>query len=48
MGGQIFINYRRDDASHAAGRLYERLSAQFETFMDVDMELGIDFVGTLG
>jgi hypothetical protein len=44
MGGQIFINYRRDDASHAAGRL----SAHFETFLDVDMELGIDFVGTLG
>jgi hypothetical protein len=47
MGGQIFINYRRDDASHAAGRLYDRLSAHFETFMDVDMDLGIDFVETI-
>ena len=47
MGGQIFINYRGDDASHAAGRLHERLSAHFETFMDVDMDLGIDFVETI-
>jgi hypothetical protein len=29
MSGQIFISYRRDDASPAAGRLYDRLSARF-------------------
>jgi TIR domain len=47
MGGQIFISYRRDDASSAAGRLYDRLSAQFpqnEIFMDVDnLGPGVDF-----
>jgi TIR domain len=48
MSGHIFISYRRDDASHAAGRLYDRLSAQFtqsQIFMDVDnIPAGIDFV----
>jgi TIR domain len=48
MSGRIFINYRRDDASHAAGRLHERLSEHFETFMDVDsVGLGEDFVKTI-
>jgi hypothetical protein len=48
MSGQIFISYRRDDASSAAGRLYDRLSAQFpqsQIFMDVDnLGAGEDFV----
>jgi hypothetical protein len=40
MSGQIFISYRRDDSSAWAGRLSDRLSAH----MDVDMDLGINFV----
>src|ERR1700757_291822 len=48
MSGQIFISYRRDDASYPAGRLYDRLAAHFpgnQIFMDVDNLLpGIDFV----
>src|SRR6516162_610618 len=48
MSGQIFISYRRDDASYAAGRLYDRLSARFpgnQIFMDVDnLDPGVDFV----
>jgi hypothetical protein len=48
MSGQIFISYRREDASHPAGRLYDRLSAHFTQspiFMDVDnIPPGIDFV----
>jgi len=48
MSGQIFISYRREDASSAAGRLYDRLSAQFpqsQIFMDVDnLGPGVDFV----
>jgi len=48
MSGQIFISYRREDASHPAGRLYDRLSARFpqnQIFMDVDnIPAGIDFV----
>jgi TPR repeat protein len=48
MSGQIFISYRRDDASHPAGRLYDRLSAHFtqsQIFIDVDnIPPGIDFV----
>ena len=47
MSGQIFISYRRDDASYPAGRLYDRLLAHFpknHIFMDVDsLDLGIDF-----
>jgi hypothetical protein len=46
MNGQIFISYRRDNASYPAGRLYDRLSAHFpknQIFMDVDsLDLGID------
>ena len=38
MSGQIFISYRRDDASYPAGRLYDRLSARLpknQIFIDV-------------
>src|SRR5215469_13294202 len=48
MSGQIFISYRRDDASYPAGRLYDYLSAHFpqsQIFMDVDnLDPGVDFV----
>jgi hypothetical protein len=44
----IFICYRRDDSAGHAGRLYDRLSAQFgdkQIFMDIDhIEPGEDFV----
>ena len=47
MSGQIFISYRRDDASHAAGRLYEYLAQKFprsRIFMDIDnLDPGEDF-----
>jgi hypothetical protein len=39
MPGKIFINYRRDDAIAAAGRLHDRLAQAFgrnNLFMDVD------------
>ena len=39
MNGQIFISYRREDASYPAGRLYDNLHSRFpenEIFMDVD------------
>ncbi len=44
---RIFISYRREDASDAAGRLYDRLEAEFgeSVFMDVDnIPPGVDFV----
>jgi hypothetical protein len=44
---RIFISYRREDASDAAGRLYDRLEAEFadSVFMDVDnIPPGADFV----
>jgi hypothetical protein len=48
MSGQIFISYRRDDASYPAGRLYDRLSAHFlqnQIFFDVDnINPGADFL----
>jgi hypothetical protein len=47
MSGQIFISYRRDDSSWAAGRLFDILSRHFasnQIFMDVDLDAGIDFV----
>jgi hypothetical protein len=47
MAGNIFINYRRGESSHVAGRLHERLAKTFgrhKLFMDVDnMPVGIDF-----
>ena len=51
MSGQIFISYRRQDASYPAGRLYDNLHNRFpknEIFMDVDsLKPGIDFVQTI-
>jgi hypothetical protein len=48
MSGNIFINYRRDDASYPEGRLYDQLSTRFpkrQIFMDVDnLDAGVDFV----
>lgn len=48
MSGKVFVNYRRDDASHLAGRLYDRLAARFpknQIFIDVDnLDPGVDFV----
>ena len=48
MNGQIFISYRREDASYPAGRLYDHLQSRFpqnEIFMDVDsLKPGTDFV----
>jgi tetratricopeptide (TPR) repeat protein len=48
MSGQIFISYRREDASHPAGRLYDHLLARFpksRIFMDIDnLDPGEDFV----
>jgi tetratricopeptide (TPR) repeat protein len=45
--GGVFISYRRQEASHLAGRLYDRLAARFgedQVFMDVDsIEPGLDF-----
>ena len=44
---RIAINYRRDDTSPWAGRLFDRLSAEFgreHVFMDIDhLEPGVDF-----
>jgi hypothetical protein len=51
MNGQIFISYRREDASYPAGRLYDNLHSRFpqnEIFMDVDsIKPGIDFIETI-
>lgn len=45
---KIFINYRRDDSSGYAGRLYDRLADHFgkdHVFMDIDqIEPGEDFI----
>ena len=47
----VFISYRRRDEAGFAGRLYDRLEAEFGTdqvFMDVDsIDLGLDFVDVL-
>jgi TIR domain/WD40-like Beta Propeller Repeat len=47
-GVRVFISYRRGDSSGYAGRLYDRLSANFgedRVFMDIDtIEPGVDFV----
>ena len=48
---KIFISYRREDSSGHAGRLHDRLAAEFGAgtlFMDVDaIPLGSDFVKVL-
>jgi formylglycine-generating enzyme required for sulfatase activity len=47
MATQVFVSYRREDSLHQAGRLYDRLIAQFgadHVFMDVDSDVfGVDF-----
>ena len=47
MAGNIFINYRRDESGHVAGRLHELLAPTFgrnKLFMDVDnIPVGRDF-----
>jgi hypothetical protein len=46
-GGGIFVSYRRQETSHLAGRLHDRLADSFgedQVFIDVDtIELGVDF-----
>lgn len=46
-GGGIFVSYRRQETSHLAGRLYDRLVDRFgesQVFIDVDaIEPGVDF-----
>jgi hypothetical protein len=48
MNAKLFINYRREDTRHAAGRLYDRLIQHFgehQVVMDIDqIEPGEDFV----
>jgi hypothetical protein len=47
QGRGIFVSYRREDSSHLAGRLYDRLADRFgegQVFIDVDaIEPGVDF-----
>jgi thioredoxin len=47
QGGGIFISYRRQETSHLAGRLSDRLADRFgegQVFIDVDtIEPGVDF-----
>ena len=51
MAGNIFINYRREESGHAAGRLHEWLGQAFgpdKLFMDVDnIPAGFDFADHL-
>ena len=51
MSGTVFINYRREDAEHVAGRLFDRLEQDFsrdQLFFDVDnIPPGEDFVAYL-
>lgn len=51
MSGIVFINYRRRDAEHVAGRLFDRLEQDFsedQLFFDVDnIPPGEDFVAYL-
>ena len=48
MADKIFINYRREESGHVAGRLHDRLAQAFgrdNLFMDVDnIPVGVDFV----
>jgi hypothetical protein len=46
----IFINYRREDSSGHAGRLFDALSSRFpgRLFMDIDtLQPGVDFVDAI-
>jgi TIR domain len=47
VSGGIFVSYRRQESSHLAGRLYDRLADRFgeaQVFIDVDtIEPGADF-----
>jgi len=47
MAGNIFINYRREESGHVAGRLHDSLAPTFggdKLFMDVDnIPVGRDF-----
>lgn len=49
--GKVFLNYRREDAQHPAGRLHDRLEARFgpeNVVFDIDsIPLGADFVAYL-
>jgi hypothetical protein len=49
---RIFLNYRRDETSGHAGRLYDALTARFgedNVFMDIDrIEPGLDFTEVIG
>ncbi len=51
-GGGIFLSYRRQESSHFAGRLYDRLADCFgaaRVFIDVDtIEPGADFAQAIG
>jgi len=50
QSANIFINYRREDSSGHAGRLFDALSSQFpgRLFMDIDtLEPGVDFVDAI-
>jgi hypothetical protein len=50
-GGGIFVSYRRQESSHVAGRLYDRLADRFgenQVFIDVDtIEPGVDFAAEI-
>ena len=52
MPGKLFISYRRDDSAGHAGRVHDRLAAEFGRdvlFMDVDaIPLGSNFAKVLG
>jgi hypothetical protein len=45
-GGGVFVSYRRQESSHLAGRLYDRLADRFgedRVFIDVNtIEPGVD------
>jgi uncharacterized membrane protein YhaH (DUF805 family) len=51
MSKSVFLNYRREDSSGTAGRLFDALSQRLSgvrVFMDVEgMEPGVDFVSVL-
>jgi roadblock/LC7 domain-containing protein len=51
LSGGIFISYRRQESSHLAGRLYDRLAERFgaeRVFMDVaTIDLGVDFAAVI-